>query len=45
MTQDVIKLPYRSSRKHLAATAARPPAVRPAALKLVATAQVAASAA
>ena len=34
-TQDLIKLAYRSSRRHLAATAARPPAFKPAALKLV----------
>ncbi|HEX3509147.1 MAG TPA: patatin-like phospholipase family protein [Candidatus Dormibacteraeota bacterium] len=32
-TQDLIRLAYRSSRRHLAAT--RPPALKPAALKLV----------
>jgi NTE family protein len=43
-TQDLIKLAYRSSRRHLAA-AARPPAVKPAALKLVGLPHVAAASA
>jgi len=34
-TQELIKLAYRSSRRHLAAAAARPPAFKPAAFKLV----------
>jgi NTE family protein len=34
-TQDLIKLAYRSSRRHLAAASARPPALKPAALRLV----------
>jgi NTE family protein len=44
-TQDLIKLAYRSSRRHLAAAAARPPAARPAALKLVRMPSVAAASA
>lgn len=45
-TQDLIKLAYRSSRRHLAAASARPPSVKPAPLKLVADLRrVAASAA
>jgi NTE family protein len=43
-TQDLIKLAYRSSRRHLAA-AARPPAAKPAALKLVRMPDVAAASA
>ena len=34
-TQELIKLAHRSSRRHLAAAAARPPAIKPAALRLV----------
>jgi NTE family protein len=44
-TQDLIKLAYRSSRRYLAATASRPPAMKPAALKLVGLPQMAAPAA
>jgi NTE family protein len=44
-TQDLIKLAYRSSRRHLAAAAARPPAVKPAALKLVGLSPMAAASA
>jgi NTE family protein len=44
-TQDLIRLAYRSSRRHLAARASRPPAMKPAALKLVGSPGVAASAA
>ena len=44
-TQDLIKLAYRSSRRHLAAAASRPPALKPAALRLVGPPQVAAASA
>jgi len=44
-TQDLIKLAYRSSRRHLAAAASRPSALKPAALRLVGPPQVAAASA
>jgi NTE family protein len=44
-TQELIKLAYRSSRRYLAATATRPPAVTAAAVKLVGMSRVAVPAA
>ena len=44
-TQDLIKLAYRSSRRHLVAATSRPPALKPAALRLVGSSRMAASAA
>lgn len=44
-THELIKLAYRSSRRYLASTASRPPALKPAALKLVGMPRMAAPAA
>jgi NTE family protein len=44
-THDLIKLAYRSSRRFLASTASRPPAAKPAAMKLVGMRRAAAPAA
>ncbi|MEP6753621.1 MAG: patatin-like phospholipase family protein [Candidatus Dormiibacterota bacterium] len=44
-TQSLIKLAYRSSRRHLASAALRPPAVKPAALRLVGAPQMSAASA